>query len=180
MANVDNPHGFRPLGRNLYGGASEVVAAHKLVTYGTALFIYDAVCKAATGTKKTPCIDAAITPGTTPVFGVNLVYGAAATATDHLVIPSLGNVFECQDDGDAPNGLAVAQVNMNANVALGAGSPTTGLSGHELDEDTIDDTATLDLHILGLLDVPDNDFGAHARVEVTFNRAALANQTAGI
>lgn len=180
MANVDNPHGFRPLGRNLYGGASEVVAAHKLVTYGTALFIYDAVCKAATGTKKTPCIDAAITPGTTPVFGVNLVYGAASAATDHLVIPSLGNVFECQDDGDAPNGLVAADMAKNANISLGAGNAATLISGHELDEDTANTTNTLDLHILGLLDVPDNAFGAHARVEVMFNRAALANQTVGI
>jgi hypothetical protein len=182
MANVDNPHGFRPLNRSVVGGpGAALMQCHKLVGYGTALFIGDAVTRVASGTLKTPAISAAITPGTTPVFGVNLVYGAATTATaTHLVIPaSGGQMFEVQDDADT-DGVEAASVNKNANIVLNAGSATTYISGHELDEATINTTNTLDLHILGLLQVEGNIFGSHARVMVTFNSDQLGNQIAGI
>lgn len=181
MANVDNPHGFRPLNRSLTGGpGAALMQCHKLLGYATALFIGDAVTRVASGVQPTPAISAAITPGTTPIFGVNLIYGAASTATvDHLVIPAGGQIFEIQDNNDT-DGVEAASLNKNANVELNAGSTTTQLSGHELDESTINTTNTLDLHILGLLRAPDNAFGAWARVMVVFNANQLANQIAGI
>lgn len=170
MANVDNPHGFRPLMRSIIGAPAAAVKAHKLVGDGVAMFINDAVCAVASGTKGYPAIatGAAITPGTTPIFGVNLTQGAASTATDHLVIPAMYQVFECQDDADT-DGVEAASINKNANLVTNAGSATTGISGHELDEATINTTNSLDLAILKLFDAPDNAFGNHARVEVMFN-----------
>lgn len=181
MANVDNPHGFGPLNRSIVGGpGAAIMQCHKLVGYGTALFIGDGVTRVASGTKATPAISAAVTPGTTPTFGVNRTYGAASTATDHLVIPALGGqMFEIQDNNDT-DGVAAADLNKNANYELNAGSATTQISGHELDESTINTTNTLDLHILGLLQSPDNAFGSFARVLVTFNRNQLSDQIAGI
>ncbi len=182
MPNVDNPHGFRPLCRNVYGGASKTMPAHKLAANDAAIFIHDAVAKVTAGIKKTPCVTAkaaSVTPGTTPIVGVALNYGAALTATDHLLIPATGEVFECQDNNDT-DGVSAGNINCNANIELNAGSALTQISGHELDESTIAATATLDVHILGLLDTPNNDFGSFARVMITFSRPANADQSLGV
>jgi len=163
--------------RSITGGpGAAAFGAHKLVGYGTALFIGDAVTRVASGTKKTPAISAAITPGTTPMFGVNLVWGAASTATDHLVIPGNFQVFETQSNGTP----VAADLNKNANIALGAGSATLKISGHVEDHASVQTTNTLDLHIVGIWNAPDNDFGQYAKLEVIFNRNQLTDQVAGI
>lgn len=175
MANVDNVHGFRPLNRTLSGGSgAALVECNKVVGYGTALFIGDAITRVASGLLITPTISAAITPGTTPTYGVNLTPGAASTATNHLVIPT-GNlqIFEAQIDT-----AAVADVNKNAAIVMGAGSATTQLSGHSLNG--VATTNTLDCKLHGFLRVADNAAGAFARMIVTFNRNMLVDQLAGI
>ena len=181
MANVNAPFGFRPLMRTLAGGRVAAIPAHKLVGYLTALFINDVVTHAASGTKNNACIDAAITPGTTPVLGVNLIYGAAATATDHLVIVAEGGaVFAVQGDGTGATFLVAASLSKNANMALTAGNADLKLSKHELSETSLATTNTLDLKVRKLLEVPGNVAGQYARVEVTFNNLVGGNQEAGI
>src|SRR5512139_1552657 len=93
MANVDNPHGLRPLARTLSGGMPWVQLFTKAVGYATAIFQHDAVNQVADGS-----IEASATPGTTLYSGVALNYGAASTATEHLVITSPDAIFEAQDD----------------------------------------------------------------------------------
>jgi len=179
--NVSNPQGFRPTNRSASGGPSAAFRCHKLAAYPTALFIGDAVTKVAAGSQPTPAISAAITPGTTPTYGVNLVYGAANTLTlEHLVIAA-GNLqmFEVQDNNDV-DGVGPADINKNGNIELFPGNALTQMSGHWLDESTISGTATLDLKLQGLLQIPGNVFGSFARVLVTFNNSQLANQVAGL
>lgn len=180
MANRDNPHGFQPLMRSVTGGPGACsMGAHKLVGVGTALFVYDVVKRAASGTKKTLCI----TPGTAaaPAFGVNLVYGAASTATDHVIIPGHLQVFEAQEDGETHSAanVAAADVGLNANLIATAGNTSTKRSKHEIGGASIAGTNTLDFHLLGLYQSPDNDYGANARLLVTFNNSQLSNQVAG-
>jgi len=179
MANPDNPHGFGPLNRSLAGGpGAATFECHKLAATA-AIFIGDAVVRVAAPTRKTPAIGPATPAGV--VFGVNLVYGPATTATDkHLVIPS-GNLqmFEIQDNDDAA-GITVGNITKNANFATSAGSAATQLSGTELDIATLAATATLGMRLHGLLNVPNNDFGPHARVIITFNRSEEMDQTAGV
>lgn len=175
MANVDNVHGFGPLNRSLAGGpGAAIMECNKVVGYGTALFIGDVVTRVASSLLMTPAISAAITPGTTPTFGINRNYGAASTATTHSVIPT-GNLqmFEAQIDT-----AAVADVNKNAAIVMGAGSATTQISGHSLNG--VATTNTLDCKLHGFLRVADNAAGALARVIVTFNRNMLVDQLAGI
>ena len=183
MANRNNPHGFRPLMRTLAGGpGAAAMGAHKLAGYGTALFMYDCITRVASGTKYTQAISAAITPGTTPIAGVNMIYGAASTATDHLIIPAAGEqVFEAQDN-KSTDGIGFADLNKNANVSLGTGNTVTKISGHVIDEATIATTNTLDLKIVGIFRSPDNliDASGYVRAEVVFNNRQLANQVAGI
>jgi len=176
MANVDNPHGFRPLMRTLSGGQPVIRQYQKAVGSNKALFIWDAVARINTGYLG----DADdLNPGTVLYDGVNLQYGAAATATNHAVIVSPDAVFEAQDDADV-DGFAFADMGLNTNIANNAGSATTLISGQELDEATIDVTATLDMHLLCKLDVPDNDYGAHVRVECIFNMHRMGQGQVGV
>ena len=180
MANVDNPHGFRPVGRNVYGGPSRCIQAYCLSGLGTAKFIGDACGKVTAGaTEKFPVMTIAPTPGTTPFLGVNMTYGALSTKTYHTLIAAPGEVFEAQDNADT-DGITAANVNCNCNIECNAGSATTHISGHELDESAVDATGTDDCEILGLYDVPDNAWGSHARVEVVFKRVGSTGGEIGV
>lgn len=174
MANVDHPHGFRPLMRNLSGGDYTVRQYTKDSSESAAIFTQDIVHQQADGN----IAAAGATPGTTRFLGVALNYGAASQETEHLVIVSPDAVYEAQDNNDT-DGYAAADRGLNANVELNAGSTTTLLSGHELDESTYAATNSLDVKTLGLLNVPDNEYGAYARIEVVINKHQM-REGAGI
>lgn len=172
MANVDNPHGLRPIMRTISGGPVHVAQFSKLSSYGTALFINDVVARVASG-------DIQVSTTALNHSGVNLNYGAASTATDHLVIISVGAMFEAQDNNDSV-GLVYADMGLNCEIEFNAGSATTGISGHELDESTAAVGNTLDVHLLQKLDTPDNAYGSFCRVEVIFNTHRMGHGNAGI
>lgn len=175
MANVDNPHGLRPLGRVLGGGEAEIQWMQKDASEGTAIFIWDAVNREADGN-----LDAAsATPGTTLYSGVSLNYGAASTLTDHAIIISPDALFEAQDNSDT-DGFAAADMGLNVNLELNAGSSISQISGHELDESTINTTNSLDMKLLRLYPVVDNAYGAFGRFEVMFNKHRMAAGVAGV
>lgn len=180
MANVNAPFGFRPTMRTVNGGVGSCAPAHKLVGYGTALFINDVVTHAAAGTKPTLAIDAAITPGTTAVLGVNLIYGAASLATNHNIVMASGAIFICQGDGTGATFLVGASLSKTANLALTAGNTTTKVSKHSLSETSLATTNTFDLKVRGLYQSADNVLGQYAKVFVTFNNLVEADQKAGI
>lgn len=180
MANPNAPFGFRPTMRTLSGGSGSLMPAHKLVGYATALFIGDAITHAAAGTKSTLCIDAAITPGTTPVLGVNLIYGAASLATNHNIVMAAGAVFEVQGDGTGATFLVAASLSKTFNIALTAGNTSTKVSKHSVSETSVATTNTLDLKIRGLVQDSVNVAGQYAKVFVTFNNLVEADQKAGI
>lgn len=175
MPNVDNPHGLQTLGRTMAGGFPTVESFQKAASFGTALFIGDAVARAADGT-----INTTITPGTTLYSGVNLNYGAASTLTDHLVITSPDALFEAQDN-NSTDGFAAADMGLNANLELNAGSALTQLSGHEINESTANTTSTLDVKLLRLLQSPDNSYGTGwGRFEIIFNKHRMHPAVAGV
>ena len=174
MANRDNPHGLHSLGRTMGGGMPYVEQLSKAVGYGTAIFIGDAVNRVSGGS-----IEASATPGTTYYSGVALNYGALSTATDHLVITSPAALYEAQDNAVSA-GVTAAQLGLNANLVLGAGSAVTQISGHEINETGIDVTNTLDVHLLRLYDAPDNAHGVNARIEIVFNKHRMDQLTVGV
>jgi hypothetical protein len=78
---------------------------------------------------------------------------------------------------DDPNQLFIIQaassvtqvhVGLNADVSVGTGNSTTGVSGMEL-AGTPAKTAALNLKIVGLYNVPGNEFGTNAVVVVKIN-----------
>jgi len=181
MSNTNAPFGFRPTMRTVTGASGRLIAAHKIATYATALFMNDAVTHAANGTQNCPAIDTNITPGTTPILGVNLVYGAASTATSHtIVLASAGAVFQVQGDGTGATYLVAASLSKNANLVTAAGNTSLLTSKQALSETSLAATNTLDLRVRKLWESPDNALGQYARVEVTFNNLVDSDQKAGI
>lgn len=176
MANRNNPHGLRPLCRGLSGGPVENELFQKEASVGTAIFRNDAVVQTASG----PYVSATgITPGTTLYSGVALNYGAASTLTDHYVIVDPYAIFEAQDN-NSTDGIQATDIGNNANLSLGAGSSTTKLSGHVIDEATIATTSTLDVKLRKILETGDNDYGSYCRVELVFNKHRNAFAVAGV
>ena len=76
--------------------------------------------------------------------------------------------------------LTATEVGLNANVVVGAGNATTGMSGMELDNSTEATTAGLDLHIMGLVKRVDNNYGEHAKWLVRINDSQFKAGTTGI
>lgn len=183
MANVNNKHGLRPLMRTLGGGVPVAQLMLKAVGEAAGIFIWDAVNRLADGSIEQ---DSA-TPGTTLYSGVNLgPFGAALTATSHLIQISPDAVFEAQDDNDT-DGIAAADLGLNINLNLSQPAITNpatagflGVSGHQLDEASAAVGAGLDMHMMALLNVPDNAHGANARIEVVFNKHRMAPAAVGV
>ena len=81
------------------------------------------------------------------------------------VLDDPSQMFIIQNDGTS----AATDYGSNADIVVGTGNTTTGLSANELDTSTIATTAALNLKIIGLWDVPNNAVGANAVVVVKIN-----------
>lgn len=108
----------------------------------------------------------------------NLTRRHRAASTDRLVyvVDDPNVVFEIQEVSGG-TALTAADVGLNANVVVGSGDTTTGLSGMELNNATEATTATLQLKILGLSPRPDNAIGEHAKWLVKINNHQLGSST---
>jgi len=154
-------------------------------SYGTALFVGDPVSTE----------DGGGTGGTTDATGrYNLIEKATLADTNYTIGPIVGIVpnpdnlnrnyipastggyvwvaddpnliFEIQVD-DASGPIAITDFMLNAiMVETHAGSTITGISGIELDEDSITANSSLMLLVLRLVDREDNELAAHCKVEV--------------
>lgn len=168
MANIDNPHGLRPLLRAESGGPLEAQKIKKAAAYGQALFRWDPVTQIA-GVLQGPA--SGITPGTTLYKGVTLNPGAASTLTEHQVIVNPTALFDVQEDASGAANVVLAKMGYNANLTTTAGgTPTRDNSNVELSGTSINTTGTLDVRIVELLEEVDNDFGQWARLVVRFNK----------
>lgn len=170
MANQDLPHGLRYL-RRRGGGPFQVATMVKLAAFGTAIFKQDVVIEKAGSSTEGKVVEpwASATPGTTFPSGVSFTYSPLSTRAVHFINIDPQAIFEGQDNNDT-DGFTAANEGLNVNVEAGAGSATTKISGHELDESTIATTAALDCKILGLYPALDNAYGSWARIEVLFNQ----------
>lgn len=179
MSNNDRPHGLEHT--QLAQPYPEFIEPfRKLAAYGTAIFRNDVVYEVdgATGSEDAPAIQAwgSGTPGTTIPLGVACDYGPASTGTRHEIITSAHTRYEAQDNNDT-DGFVLADMGQRCNIEAGAGSTTTELSGHELDESTLHASSTRDVRLHRLLGVPDNAFGSWSRIIVSFIRTSQSIQS---
>ena len=169
MANADAPFGFRPIN---YDGSPYNGATIRCVipaTEGTATHIGDAVDLAGGSVNGYPTVAQAdagdAVYGVVTAFEANpdnlsLQYRAASTQRFCQVAIADDGYFEVQSDDDTTAILA-SDVGMNVDfVQTQAGSNVTGLSGQELNSDSVASTTTLDCQIVALKDAPDNDLSA--------------------
>lgn len=173
MANVDNPHGLGFVGMD-GPGVPFFQTLKKLVGIGTAIFPQDVVARASGGG-----IAPGGTPGTTNITGVAGEFGAASLETEHKILVSPFALFEAQDNNDT-DGIAAADLGLNANLEYNAGSTTRNISGHEIDESTAATTNTLDVHLVELLPQVNNDHGSFARIVLRINKHRYGFAVAGV
>ena len=179
MANVDKAFGLRPLGNLSATGAQkqygyEIADSQAGVIYqGDLVTIYDGyVVKFAPATHTAAlgvfngCFY--IDPTTGKPTWKNYYPGSVNITQGKIiadVIDDPSQLFIIQVD----ESVAQTDVGMNADVVGTGGSTTTGVSSMELDSSTIAKTAALNLKIVGLWDVPGNEFGTNAVVVVKIN-----------
>ena len=192
MANVDSPFGLRPV-RYMSGAPyNGAVNAYSTVTGdGTAIYIGDPVIISGTASTidgviyqdvdqaATGDVIVGVVVGVKPESRDSTIYRAASTARVLYVADDPSLLFEIQEVSGG-TALAAADIGLNANFVVAAGSATTGQSGVELNNATEATTNTLDVQIVGFANRPGNEIGEHAKWLVRLNRHQRINQVAGI
>jgi hypothetical protein len=179
MANVDKAFGLRPLG-NLSASGSQKQYGYQIAdNQSGAIFQGDLV------TLKDGYIlqfDPATHTAAVGVFnGCNYIDPTTGKPTWKNFYPGSINITQGTINADViddPNQLFIIQndetsqisnYGKNADVTVGTGNTTTGMSAMELDTSTIATTAALNLKIIGLYNVPGNTVGEFAVVVVKIN-----------
>lgn len=179
MANVDKAFGMRPLG-NLSASGSQKQFGYEIadnqagaIYQGDLVTVYDGYLVQFDPSTHTAAVGVFngcnyIDPTTGKPTWKNYYPGSVNITQGKIIADVLDDpnqLFIIQNDGTS----AAANYGKNADVVMGTGSTTTGVSGMELDTSTIANTAALNLKIVGLWDVPNNAVGANAVVVVKIN-----------
>jgi len=179
MANNDKAFGLRPLGNLSATGAQKQYGYKIADNQAGAIYQGDLV------TLKDGYIlqfDPATHTAAVGVFnGCNYIDPTSGKPTWKNYYPGSVNITQgtiAADVLDDPNQLFIIQNNgtsaatnygKNADVVVGTGNSTTGVSGMELNTSTIATAAALNLKIIDLYNVPGNEVGEFAVVLVKIN-----------
>jgi len=186
MANADTPMGFKPkyqLDGSPHNGGTVKCAI--LAADATDTFIGDLVTLTGTASAEGYPSVAQGAATDTDFFGVVTSFDAdpdalgnqyrvASTLRTCNVVPALDTVFEVQCDG----AFAITDIGNVADVVVAAGSTVTGISAMELNSAAIGG-ATVNLHIIGFDQRPDNEIGTNANVLVRINESAFRGTGTG-
>lgn len=191
MANTDTPFGLKPvrlINGSPYNGAAQVFST--AAGDATAIYVGDPVKLSGTSSTINGSIYADVDQAATGDIIVGVVtsilpdtrdsttYRAASTARLVEVACDPMLLYEIQEVSGG-TALTAADIGLNANFVVAAGSAVTGLSGVELNNGTEATTATLDVQIVGFVNRADNEIGENAKWLVRINRHQFANQVAG-
>jgi hypothetical protein len=120
------------------------------------------------------------TAGTSLWLGASLNYGAASTATPHMVCDEIDCIFIAQcKTGTTISTTSHSQKNANISLTT-AGSTTTKQSGLAVDGATIGTTNTYDVRILKVATISPNAEGNAAILEVTINKHYFAQGSTAV
>lgn len=184
MANADTPMGLWPV--RYFSGAPYNGAARLYYvpsSDGTAIFLGDPVKLAGSADSDgVPSVQQAAAGDTLigVVVGVQAIthdsttYREASTERYVWVADDPALLFMVQEDSDG-GALAATDVGNNADLVIGTGSTTTGLSAAEIDSST-KATTTAQVRIVELYRAPDNEIGTNAiwLVRIVEHRNATA------
>lgn len=200
MANVNRVNGFQPAktitGAPWNGQATKYVVA---AADTTALFVGDLVkLSGATGTgdylgirgvTQAAASDAVVGV----VVGFDIVpdslntpqYRAASTQRGVMVVDDPNVLFVAQEDG-VTTPIAMADVGLNVNFIVAAGSTVTGASGMQIDSNTTTTTATMTLKLIEPLLVSNNELTTSGQsytrwvVKINNHQLGASTGTAGV
>jgi hypothetical protein len=178
MANVDKPFGLKALGNLSATGAQKqygyVIADNQAgaIYQGDLVTVYNGFLvqfDPATHTAAVGVFNGCFynDPTTQKPTWKNYYPGSVNVTIGQIqadVIDDPSQLFIIQ----AASSVTQAYVGWNADVSIGTGNSTTGVSGMEL-AGTPAKTAALNLKIVGLYNVPGNEFGTNAVVVVKIN-----------
>lgn len=188
MANTDSPFGLRPVmmldGSPYNGHGFRCVFASG---DGTATFIGDPVKLAGSSVDGYPTVAQAAAGDA--IFGVVVamepdrtdleqLHRLASTERQCVVAPAGDVIFEVQEDS-VGGALTADQVGQNADIVVGSGDTTYGISAVELDSSGAA-ASSAQLKILGLSQREDNEIGDNAKWLVRVNESELADANAGV
>ena len=188
MANVNRPNGFRPV--KYTNGAPYSGAYEKMFSPTDNLFKGDLVEPTGTGRASGDGAYQEVGRAETgdPIVGVVVGWEVnpdslgslhhASSATRAVYVARIDELLlEAQNDG----AMAAADVGLNVDFVVAAGTVATGLSNMQVNSATEATTNTLDLRIVGFVDRADNEVAnIYAKMLVRVNRSWQANQIAGV
>jgi hypothetical protein len=179
MANIDKAFGLRPQG-NLSATGGQKQFSYEIadnqsgaIFQGDLVTVYDGYLvqfNPATHTAAVGVFNGCnyVDPTTgKPTFSnfypgsVNITQGVISAE----VLDDPNQLFTIQADED----IVQADIGKNADVVVGTGNSTTGVSAMELDSSTVANTAALNLKIVGFYPLPGNETGTNAVVVVKIN-----------
>ena len=144
--------------------------------------VVQAVARAASGDKVFGVVVGAVQHEVLTGMSLDRTHVPASTAMYVLVRKvKLGELYKVREDG-AGGVVASTAIGLNANFVAANCDTTTGMSAYLLDSSSANTTNTLDLHIRGVVDRPDNVIdGTNIRdFLVSFNNVQEINQVAGV
>ena len=187
MANTDAKTGLRPVRHN-GGGQVRMSGRYTIASaYGTA--IYKGHPVQLTGTTNEIAVAEAGNVDNLGVFGgvsytdasgnqVFSKYWPASTVATNIqawVYDDPDIVYEIQGDS-----VAITDIGALADWNAGTGSASTGLSGAYAAVNAATATTGKALRIMGLVQRPDNAYGAYAKIEVMYAEHVLKGVVAGV
>jgi hypothetical protein len=174
MANVDKAFGLRPLGNLSATGAQKqygytIEAGSGDIFQGDLVTVYDGYLVQFDPSTHTAAVGVFngcnyVDPTTGKPIWRNNWQGASVDAQAD-VLDDPNQLFIIQSAGT----VAQADIGKNADVVVGSGNTTTGVSGMEISGSMANNDPDLNLKIIGLYDQPGNSFGANAVVVVKIN-----------
>jgi hypothetical protein len=189
MANIDQAFGLRPIAKvGSAPGGTTGTTKYRITSGAGAMFTGDIVKQANDGSVvQGTAGDAArgvfmgcfyTDPSTSkPRFNNTFPNGTAASDAIAFVADDPDQLFIAQQDSDSANAV-VADLNLNANLVVGSGNTTTGISGMEIDSDSKNTTATLNVKLIDFYDTPSNDATANNSILVVkINNHELGSHT---
>ena len=186
MPNVSRVNGLRPV-RTLSGTPFKIEECCITTADGTAAFVGDLVKLSGTGhTDGTPeviqCAAGDAAYGVIVAFApeptnLNQLHRTANTLRRCSVVVGTDVVYEIEEDS-VGGAMAVTDIAKCGDVAVGAGSTTTGFSGMTLDSSNVQAVdAGGQLRVLRLVPREDNAIGANAKWEVVIAESTLLGAT---
>ena len=189
MANIDQAFGLRPIAKvGSAPGGTTGTTKYRITSGAGAMFTGDIVKQANDGSVvQGTAGDAArgvfmgcfyTDPSTSkPRFNNTFPNGTAASDAIAFVADDPDQLFIAQQDSVSANAV-VADLNLNANLVVGSGNTTTGISGMEIDSDSKNTTATLNVKLIDFYDTPSNDATANNSILVVkINNHELGSHT---